>query len=106
VHGVGEKTARALIQTYGSLEELLDDAAADAPKPGPLKGKPALRARVRDARAYIEAMQRLVPINADPPLSVWSGERDDQARRALADELGVRGPAQRLLAALDSARTS
>jgi 5'-3' exonuclease len=106
VHGVGEKTARALIQTYGSLEELMDDAAGDAPRPGPLKGKPALRARVRDARSYIEAMQRLVPINADPPLSVWSGERDDAALRALADELAIRGPVQRLLAALDSAGAS
>jgi 5'-3' exonuclease len=103
VHGVGEKTARALIQTYASLEELLDDAAGDAPRPGPLKGKPALRARVRDARSYVGAMQRLVPINADPPLSVWSGERDDAALRALADELAIKGPVQRLLAALDSA---
>src|SRR6185436_18958705 len=28
VRGVGEKTARALIETYGSLDELLEDAAA------------------------------------------------------------------------------
>src|SRR5688572_12589772 len=77
VHGVGEKTARALVQVYPSLDELLDDADAAQPRPGPLKGKPALRARLRDARAYVEAMQRLVPINPDPPLSVWSGERDD-----------------------------
>jgi 5'-3' exonuclease len=103
VHGVGEKTARALIQTYGSLEELLQDAESDQPRPGPLKGKPALRARVRSARAYVEAMQRLVPINPVPPLSVWSGERDNAALRTLADELSVKGPVQRLLAALDSA---
>jgi 5'-3' exonuclease len=106
VHGVGEKTARALIQTYGSLEDVLDDAASPEPMPGPLKGKPALRARLREARAYVEAMQRLVPINADPPLSVWSGERDDDAARALAEELGIKGPVQRLLAALDSAGAS
>src|SRR5512132_498234 len=38
VRGVGEKTAKALIDTYGSLDELLEDAASDSPKPGPLKG--------------------------------------------------------------------
>jgi 5'-3' exonuclease len=103
VHGVGEKTAAALIQTYGSLEELLADAAGDAPRPGPLKGKPALRSRLRDARDYVETMQRLVPINLDAPLEVWAGERDDAALKALADERGFRGPALRLLAALDSA---
>ena len=32
VQGVGEKTARALIQTYGSLDELLADAASDEPR--------------------------------------------------------------------------
>ncbi len=103
VHGVGEKTAAALIQTYASLEELLADAATDVPRPGPLKGKPALRSRLREARDYVETMQRLVPINLDAPLEVWAGGRDDDALKALADERGFRGPALRLLAALDSA---
>ena len=105
VKGVGEKTARALVQTYGSLEELLADAASEEPKPGPLKGKPALRARLRDSADYIAAMQRLVPVNADAPLDLRAGERDDEALRAAADEAGLRGPVQRLLAALDSAGT-
>ena len=102
VLGVGEKTARALIQAYGSLEELLTDAEADEPQPGPLKGKPALRARLREARGYVEAMQRLVPVNAEAPVDRWQGERDEASLRALADELGLRGPVQRLCAALDS----
>jgi 5'-3' exonuclease len=102
VRGVGEKTARALIQTYGSLDELLADAAAPEPGPGPLKGKPALRARLRESVDYIEAMKRLVPVNAEPPLDRWVGERDDAGLSELADELGVRGPAGRLRAALDS----
>ena len=102
VPGIGEKTARALIQTYGSLEELLEDAAAEEPRPGPLKGKPALRAKLLASVAYVGAMQRLVPINADAPVDRWSGERDDDALRQLADELGERGPAKRLRAALDS----
>ena len=106
VRGVGEKTAAALVQTYGSLEEILADADGDAPRPGPMKGKPALRARLREARDYVETMQRLVPINLDAPLEVWAGERDDGALRTLADEHAFRGPALRLLAALDSAGAS
>jgi 5'-3' exonuclease len=102
VPGVGEKTARALIQAYRSLEALLEDAASDEPKPGPLKGKPALRAKLRDSVDYIAAMQRLVPVNAEAPIDRWSGERDDEALQTLADELGVRGPITRLRAAMDS----
>jgi 5'-3' exonuclease len=106
VSGVGEKTARALIEVYGSLDELLDDASSDEPKAGPLRGKPALRARLREARDYVAAMRRLVPIETDAALKIWSGRRDDGALRALADEHGLRGPVVRLLAALDSAGTS
>ena len=104
VRGVGAKTAQALVAAYPSLDDMLADAAGDAPREGPLKGKPALRARMREASEYIAAMQRIVPVNATAPLDLWSGERDDAAARALADELGVRGPMQRLLAALDSVR--
>jgi 5'-3' exonuclease len=106
VAGVGEKTARALIEVYGSLDELLDDASSNEPKAGPLRGKPALRARLRDARGYVAAMRRLVPIESDAALKIWSGGRDDGALRALADEHGFRGPVVRLLAALDSAGAS
>jgi 5'-3' exonuclease len=106
VPGVGEKTARALIQTYGSLEEVLADASSDDPRPGPLKGKPALRARVRDAADYVAVMQRLVPVKADAKLQLWAGDRDDEALKTLADDLGLRGPAQRLMAALDSVGAS
>jgi 5'-3' exonuclease len=102
VPGVGEKTARVLIQTYGSLSELLEDAASETPRPGPLKGKPALRARLRDAAAYLDSMQRIVPVNAEAPLSLWAGDRADEALTQLAEAHGLRGPVQRLLAALDS----
>jgi 5'-3' exonuclease len=101
VRGVGEKTARALVQTYGTLDELLVDAASDAPRPGPLSGKPALRSRVRDSAEYLAAMQRLVPVNATAPLDRWRGERDDAALDELGEELAVRGPIKRLRAALD-----
>jgi 5'-3' exonuclease len=106
VRGVGEKTARALVNAYDSLDELLADAAQPNPRLGPLKGKPALRARLVDAAGYIDSMRRLVPVNAIAPLSVWSGERDDDALKALAEEHALKGPAQRLLAALDSVGAS
>jgi hypothetical protein len=42
-------------------------------------------------------------VNVDPPLSLWAGERDDAELHRMADEFAIRGPIQRLLAALDSA---
>ena len=106
VRGVGEKTARALILAYDSLDDLLADAAQVHPKAGPLKGKPALKARILESAEYLDAMQQLVPVNAVAPLSVWSGPRDDEALKTFADEHGLKGPAQRLLAALDSANAA
>jgi 5'-3' exonuclease len=103
VRGVGEKTARALIEAYGSLGELLADAAATAPRDGPLKGKPALRARLLEAVDYVATMRLLVPVNATAPLDRWRGERDDAGLEGLAEELGLRGPVKRLRAALDTA---
>jgi 5'-3' exonuclease len=105
VRGVGEKTAKALIQAYGSLDELLEDAASETPKAGPLRGKPALRARLRESVDYVRAMQEIVPVNGTAPLDLWQGERDDASLEELAEELGVKGPAGRLRAALDSLST-
>jgi 5'-3' exonuclease len=104
VKGVGQKTARELVLAYESLDELLADAAAAEPRPGPLRGKPALRARLRDAAGYVEAMRRIVPVNAEAPLDRWAGARDNDALTGLADELGVRGPVRRLRTAMDVAR--
>ena len=106
VRGVGEKTARALVETYESLDDLLADAAQPNARPGPLKGKPALKARILESADYIADMRRLVPVNAVAPLSVWSGPRDDEALMAFAEEHGLRGPVQRLQAALDSANAA
>jgi 5'-3' exonuclease len=106
VRGVGEKTAKALIDTYDSLDELLEDAAAAEPRPGPLRGKPALRARVREDTGYVRAMQQIVPINTTAPVDRWQGERDDASLDELADELKIKGPLQRLRAALDSVASS
>jgi len=99
VRGVGEKTARDLITGFGSIEAILGAAVA-----GDARIKPATRARLLEARGYLDDMQRLVPVNADAPLSVWAGEHDVAEATRIAAELGVKGPLQRLQAALDSAR--
>jgi 5'-3' exonuclease len=98
VAGVGEKTAQDLITTFGSLDGVIAAAEADDERV-----KPAVRLKIRESLDYLDRMRRLVPVNADAPLSLWAGTRDDDAFARLADELGIRGPAQRLRAALDAA---
>jgi len=98
VAGVGEKTAQDLITTFGSLDGVIAAAEADDERI-----KPAVRLKIRESLDYLDRMRRLVPVNADAPLSLWAGTRDDDAFARLADELGIRGPAQRLRAALDAA---
>ena len=78
-----------------------DAASAELPRPGPFKGSPKLRARVRAAADYLDAMRTLVPVNATAPMTLWVGPRDDDALRERAEREGLRGPVQRLLAALD-----
>jgi hypothetical protein len=77
---------------------MLGAAGADDPSI-----KPAVRANLLASVDYVDAMRRLVPVNVDPPLSLWAGERDDAELHRMADEFAIRGPIQRLLAALDSA---
>src|SRR4051795_10057513 len=96
VRGVGEKTARALVQEFPSIEAMLDAAEA-----GTMLIKPGVRTKLLESRAYLDDMQRLVPINGEAPLSRWAGPRDE----TMVDDaaaLGLKGPIQRLFAALES----
>jgi 5'-3' exonuclease len=97
VRGVGEKTARDLVTAFPSLDAMLDAAEA-----GALVIKPGIRAKLLESRSYLDDMRRLVPVNADAPLSLWAGERDPALIEDAAD-LGLKGPVQRLFAALESA---
>lgn len=101
VRGVGEKTARALVNLFPTLGSMLEAAALEDERI-----KPAVRARLLESREYLADMQRLVPVNTEAPLSVWAGERDDEALADLAQENGLKGPVTRLLAALDSVGTT
>jgi 5'-3' exonuclease len=102
VPGVGEKTARELVNAYPSIDAMLDEARSPSPAAGPLKGKPALRAKIRDAETYLDAVRRIVPVHVDAPVRVWKGTRDDAALVQFADHFGLKGAARRILAALDS----
>jgi 5'-3' exonuclease len=96
VRGVGEKTARALVQEFPSIDAMLDAAEA-----GTMLIKPGVRTKLLESRAYLDDMQRLVPINGEAPLSLWAGARDETMVDDAAD-LGLKGPIQRLFAALES----
>jgi 5'-3' exonuclease len=101
VPGVGEKTARALVLAYPSIEALTADAAGDHPAHRPLKGSPGLRARIRAAGDYLDAMLDVVPIRTDLEVRVRAEDRDDDALDALAERHRLTGPIRRLRAALD-----
>lgn len=97
VKGIGEKTARTLIQQYPDLDSLVADAAALAPRLG---------ASLRDAAPYLTTMRQVVPIRTDVPVQLTDGARDD----ARLDDLGARhrlaGPIARLRAAMQGADDS
>jgi 5'-3' exonuclease len=99
VKGVGEKTARDLVRRFASIDAMLEAAAVGDPSL-----TVSMRTKLLDARDYLDAMRKIVPVNADAPLSIWAGERDDEAFLRDAAALGIRGPAQRLVAARTSTR--
>ncbi|MDP9344102.1 MAG: 5'-3' exonuclease [Actinomycetota bacterium] len=101
VRGVGEKTARQLIQAYPSLDAMLEDAARPQPRTKPLKGAPQLRARLREAAEYLEAVREVVRIRTEADVVVHPGRRDDARLDELAELHKLGGPVGRLHEALE-----
>ncbi len=97
VKGIGEKTARILVEQYGDLDALLANVATLTPRIG---------ANLRAAEPYLAAMRHVVPLRTDVDVTLTAGERDD----ARLSELGVRyrlvGPIARLRAAAHVTRGS
>lgn len=85
VPGVGEKTAAALVRSFGSIEGML--AAIDAGHGGWPAGS---RAKLVAARAYLEAATPVVEVATDAPVPVTDGQ------------LPVRPPDPAALAELDA----
>jgi 5'-3' exonuclease len=102
VPGVGEKTAAALVRSFGSVEAML--AAIDAGHGGFPAGS---RAKLVAARSYLEASLPVVEVARHAPVKLDGGELPstpaDPARVAALDERwGLGSSLGRALAALAS----
>jgi len=93
VRGVGEKTARTLIQQYPSITALLDDTAAQTPR---------LRAALDDARGYLAAMGEVVPVRTSVDVTTLRTQRRDDHVDDLAEQQRLTNPLRRLREALDA----
>jgi 5'-3' exonuclease len=100
IRGVGEKTARLLVEAYPSVEAMVEDARWSKGSERPLQRSASLRAAVRDAAEYLEAMREVVPIRRDLEVREWRGAGDDEALDRLAERYRVVGPVRRLREAL------
>jgi 5'-3' exonuclease len=100
VRGVGEKTARALVQAYPSLEQMVVDARAARRSSGVLQRSASLRAALDHGSEYLATMREVVPIRGDVDVRTWSKEPDDEELDELAERHRLTGPVRRLRAAL------
>ena len=93
VKGVGEKTARTLINAYPSISELLEDAHAQTPR---------LAAALDGARDYLTAMEKVVPVRTNVDVTLQRPDRDAEALEELGERHRLGGPIGRLLEAMDA----
>ncbi len=100
VRGVGEKTARLLVQAYPDLDALVADASAEHRVGRPLQRSPSLRAAIRDAADYLATMREVVPIRTSAQVTTWEKPRDDERADELAERHSLLGPVRRFRAAL------
>jgi 5'-3' exonuclease len=103
VAGIGEKTAAALVNRYGTLEKLL--AALDAGEPDLTKGPGR---RLLAARDYLSAAPVVVRVVRDAPLPDVDDRLpvtpvDPDALVALADRWGIESSISRLVQAITAA---
>ena len=99
--GIGEKTARALVDAFGDLEGVLD-AAADPSTTAPMTT--AVRRRLLESRDALIAAERVVRLRPRPdsvPMPAAVDLDPDRAMRA-AERWGVAAPARRLIDALQA----
>jgi 5'-3' exonuclease len=105
VTGIGEKSAAALINEYGSLAGLL--AALDDPTSAL---KPAIRKKLDAARDYLAVAPDVVRVRADAPVTKLDSTlptvpaHPDQLAE-LAERYGLTNPIKRLTKALAAAGT-
>jgi len=100
VRGVGEKTARLLVEAYPDLPSLVADAKAERRKGAQLQRSPSLRAAIREAADYLTDMLVLVPIRTDVELKEWTSEREEAKVDEVARAYRLQGPIRRLAGAM------
>jgi 5'-3' exonuclease len=100
VRGVGEKTARALVEAYPSIEAMVQDARWSKSAERPLQRSAALRSAIRDAEGYLAAMRKVVPIRRDLEVRMWRAPGDEARLDELAERHRLTGPVRRLRQAL------
>jgi 5'-3' exonuclease len=105
VPGVGEKTAAALVRVFGSVPAML--TALDKGHGGFPMGT---RAKLVQARAYLEAAIPVVRVATDVPLPPAGGQlpstpADPDAVAALGERWGLGSSLRRMLSALEETRT-
>jgi 5'-3' exonuclease len=104
VQGVGEKTARALVNEYPTIDALVADANAPRRTGRLLQRSPGLCGRIRGGAEYLSAMREVVPIRTNLEVRTWKGDRDDRLVDELAERYRLTGPVGRLRRALDADR--
>jgi 5'-3' exonuclease len=100
VRGVGEKTARMLVNAYPDLHALVRDATSNGLGSPTLRKPLSLRPAIREAAEYLTTMERVVPIRTDVDVRLRKEQRDDARLDALADRYAVKGPVRRLREAM------
>ena len=99
VAGVGEKTAVALVQAFGSLEGALDAATAEKPKK-PLT--PRLAQKLQEQRDIALSSKQLATIRRNVPITFalenadWNNHADPTAVERLFRDLGFYSLAKRV----------
>lgn len=110
VAGVGDKTAAALVTTYGSLEGLLAALQASVDGGGKMTGvSSSVRAKLLAARDYLDVAPTVVEVKRDLPLprlqtALPATPADPEALVALCDQWGLDSSVERVLRACAKAR--
>jgi 5'-3' exonuclease len=105
VRGVGEKTARTLVNAYPSIEAMVRAATWSREGGGPLQRSPALRAAIREAADYLDKMEDVARIRTDVEIRTWNPKPDDERLETLAERYRLTGPVRRFRAASDAVRS-
>jgi 5'-3' exonuclease len=100
VRGVGEKTARALVKAYPSLEAMVADATAPKRQGAPLQRSPSLRSALANSADYLREIRGIVAIKTDVEVRTWQPDPDPERAAELAERYRVEGPVRRFLATL------